>query len=173
MKLYILRHGDAGQNGDPHYPIDAERPLTAKGIKRTKSLAHALAGLDVTFDMILTSPLVRAKQTAEFVERGMKLHGQLAVTAHLAPTGDIEKLIAQLNGIRPSLKSVLLVGHEPYLSHLISLLLSGGPDLPVTLKKGGLCRMEVESLAPTKCATLEWLMSPRIFEPKRPTPKDK
>ena len=117
MKLYLLRHGDAGQNGDPNYPVDADRPLTPKGIKRTKCLAHALLGMEITFDMILTSPLVRARQTAELMERGMRLHGQLAHTAHLSPSGDMEKLVTQLNAIRPALKSVLLVGHDPYLSH--------------------------------------------------------
>ena len=173
MKLYLLRHGDAGQNGDPNYPVDAERPLTPKGIKRTKCLAHALLGMEITFDMILTSPLVRARQTAELMERGMRLHGQLAHTAHLSPSGDMEKLVTQLNAIRPALKSVLLVGHEPYLSHLISLLLVGGPGLPITLKKGGLCRLEIESLRAGKCANLEWLASPRTFEPKRPKPEPK
>lgn len=171
MKLYVLRHGDAGQHGDPRFASDAERPLSEKGMRRTKTLAHALAGMGISFDLILASPLVRARQTAEIVERGLKLHGKLALTTHLAPSGDMEKLIAHLNGIRPGLNTVLLVGHEPYLSRLISLLLTGAPGLPLTVKKGGLCRMEIESLRSTKCATLEWFIAPKLLEPKRPRRK--
>jgi phosphohistidine phosphatase SixA len=58
---------------------------------------------------------------------------------------------------------VLLVGHEPYLSGLISLLCTGGPDLALTMKKGGLCRLGVEVLSCGQCATLEWLLSPRVL----------
>src|SRR2546430_12625846 len=62
---------------------------------------------------------------------------------------------------RPAPESVLLVGHEPYLSNLVSLLCAGGPNLSLTLKKGGLCRMEVEQLRAARCAHLEWLLAPR------------
>ena len=167
MKLYILRHGEAAEHGDPRYKNDADRPLTPKGIQRTKALAHALRQLDITFDVIFSSPLVRARETAEVVERGLRLHGRLELTEHLAPSGDVEKLVHQLNKVRPAPESILLVGHEPYLSSLISLLCTGGSHLSLTLKKGGLCRMEVGSLRAARCASLEWLLSPRLIGPKR------
>jgi len=167
MKLYILRHGEAAEHGDPRYKNDADRPLTPKGIQRTKALAHALRQLDITFDVIFSSPLVRAREMAEVVERGLRLHGRLELTEHLAPSGDVEKLVHQLNKVRPAPESILLVGHEPYLSSLISLLCTGGSHLSLTLKKGGLCRMEVESLRAARCASLEWLLSPRLIGPKR------
>lgn len=166
MKLYILRHGEAAERGDARYPNDAERPLTPKGVRRTKALAHALRAWDVSFDLIFSSPLVRARETAEIVERGLRLHGRLELTEHLAPTGDHDRLIAQLSGIRPSPESVLLVGHEPHLSGLISLLCTGGQSLALTLKKGGLCRLEVERLQTGRCASLEWLLSPRVVAAK-------
>jgi phosphohistidine phosphatase len=167
MKLYILRHGEAAEHGDPRYKNDADRPLTPKGIQRTKALAHALRQLDITFGVIFSSPLVRARETAEVVERGLRLHGRLELTEHLAPSGDVEKLVHQLNKVRPAPGSILLVGHEPYLSSLISLLCTGGSHLSLTLKKGGLCRMEVESLRAARCASLEWLLSSRLIGPKR------
>ena len=169
MKLYILRHGEAAEHGDPKFANDADRPLTAKGIQRTKLLAYTLRQMEISFDMIFSSSLVRARETAEIVERGLRLHGRLEITDHLAPSGDVEKLVAQLNGLRPAPESLLLVGHEPYLGSLISLLCTGGPNLSLTLKKGGLCRMDAEQLRCGRCASLEWLLPPRLLETKHPS----
>jgi phosphohistidine phosphatase len=123
--------------------------------------------METTFDVIFSSPLVRARETAEIVERGLRLHGRLELTEHLGPSGDMEKLVHQLNKVRPAPESILLVGHEPYLSSLISLLCTGGSHLSLTLKKGGLCRIKVESLSVARCASLEWLLSSRLIGPKR------
>src|ERR1051325_2682639 len=161
MKLYILRHGDAGDHPDPRFENDDERPLTRKGTQRTKALARALRQWEVTFDLILSSPLVRARETAEIVASGLRLKQRLECTDHLAPSGHVEKLVDHLNGLRPPPESALLVGHEPYLSNLISLLCAGGPRLWLTLKKGGLCRLEIEQLRAARCADLEWLLAPR------------
>jgi len=168
MKLYILRHGDAGEAGDPRYK-ETERPLTAKGIQRTKQLAHVLREMEITMDFILTSPLTRARETAEIVARGLKLGGKMREIEHLAPSGNMEELVHQLNMIRPAPKNILLVGHEPYLSGFISLLCTGGPGLPMVFKKGALCRLELQVLTCGKCAALDWLLQPRIigFSPSK------
>ena len=167
MKLYILRHGEAAEHGDPKFANDADRPLTPKGSQRIKLLAYTLRQMEISFDVIFSSPLVRARETAEMVERGLRLHGRLELTDHLAPSGDPEKLVARLNGLRPAPDSLLLVGHEPYLSSLVSLLSTGGPNLSLTFKKGGLCRLEAEQLRCARCASLEWLLTPRLLGPKR------
>jgi phosphohistidine phosphatase len=167
MKLYLLRHGEAADHGDPRYPNDAARPLTAKGRKRTRQLANALRRMDISFDVIFTSPLARARQTAEIVARSLGLEKKLRPTNHLAPEGTFVDLLAQVEHARVSAKAILLVGHEPYLSGLISLLCTGGPALALTLKKGGLCRLELESVKAGRCATLEWLLGPRHFGPRR------
>jgi phosphohistidine phosphatase len=167
MKLYILRHGEAADQNDPRFENDADRPLTIKGVRRTKTLAHALRQWDITFTLIISSPLLRARETAEIVERGLRLHGRLEFSDQLAPTGDVEKLVNQINAVRPAPDSVLLVGHEPYLSNLISIFCTGGPNLSLTLKKGGLCRMEVEQLQTARCAHLEWVLAPRLLGSKR------
>ena len=161
MKLYILRHGDAVEHGDPRYAED-ERPLTPKGIQRTKLLAHALREMEIAFNVVLSSRLTRARETAEIVARGLQLEKALQFTDHLAPSGSMEKLIAQVHGLHPVPAAVMLVGHEPYLSGLISLLCSGGPDLDLTLKKGALCRLQVADLSCGKCASLDWLLQPRV-----------
>lgn len=162
MKLYILRHADAVEHGDARFKED-ERPLTPKGIQRTRQLAHALRQMEISFDALLSSPLTRARETAEIVRRGLRVAGKLELTDHLTPSGSMEKLVQQLNAIRPEPKSVLLVGHEPYLSGFISLLCVGGPELELKLKKGGLCRLEAERLTCGKCAVLEWLVPPRLI----------
>jgi len=167
MKLYLLRHGEAAEHGDPKYPNDAGRPLTPRGIQRTKALAHALRLWEISFAVIFSSPLVRARETAEIIERGLRLQGRLELTEHLSPSGDVEKLVYELNKVRPTPENILLVGHEPYLSSLISLLCTGGSHLALTLKKGGLCRLEVEILHCARCASLEWLLSPRLIGSKR------
>ena len=167
MKLYILRHGDAGTSGDPAYENDDERPLSPKGIERTAALARALRRWDITFDAILSSPLVRARETAEIIQRGLRLKDRMTLTEQLAPSGDPAKLVLEVNSILPSPANVLLVGHEPYLGSLISRLCTSSSDLMLTLKKGGLCRLDVETLRPEYCASLEWLLAPAVIESKR------
>ncbi len=167
MKLYILRHGEAVERDDPAFKNDADRPLTPKGTQRTKFLAHALRRLEISMDIIFSSPLTRARQTAEIMQHGLRLHDRLELTNHLAPPGNPEKLVAQLNAIRPAPKNVLLVGHEPFLSEFISLLCAGGSNFLLKLKKGGLCRLEAELLRCGKCANLEWLLPSRLFSPRQ------
>jgi len=167
MKLYILRHGDAVEHGDPRYK-ENERPLTPKGIQRTKQLAHALRQMEVSFDLVLSSPLTRARQTAEIVARGLHLVTKLKFTGHLAPSGSMDQLVDEIRAARPVPENVLLSGHEPYLSGFISLLCVGGLGLPLKMKKGALCRLDVETLTCGKCATLEWLIQPRVFGSKLP-----
>ena len=96
MKLYVLRHGDAVEHGDPRYK-ENERPLTPKGTQRTKQLAHMLREMETTFDMILSSPLARARQTAEIVARSLKLEAKMEFTDHLSLSGSMQKLVEAIN----------------------------------------------------------------------------
>jgi phosphohistidine phosphatase len=170
MKLYLLRHGDAVEPGDPRIK-EHERPLTPKGLQRTKLLAHALRQMEISFDAILSSPLTRAVETAEIVARSLQLEDRLQFSDCLAPSGSMEKLVLELNTLRPAPKAALLVGHEPYLSGFISLLCTGGPALPLILKKGALCRLEIGLLTCARCAELEWLLQPRLLGFKPPKRK--
>jgi phosphohistidine phosphatase len=167
MKLYLLRHGDAVEPGTPGFK-ESERPLTLKGVQRTRLLAHALRQMEIGFDAILSSPLRRAKETAEIIARGSRQECKLQISGDLAPGGGMEGLVHEINAIRPVPDCVLMVGHEPYLSGLTSLLCTGGMGLSLTFKKGALCRLEVEVLSCGKCATLEWLLQPRLVGFKAP-----
>src|SRR5262249_95192 len=165
MKLYVLRHGDAVEHGDPRYK-ENERPLTPKGIQRTKQLAHTLREMEVSIGVILSSPLTRARQTAEIVARSLKLEQKLEFTDHLSLPGSMQKLVEAINAIRPAPGSVMLVGQERYLGGFISLLCIGGPNLPLKLKKGALCRLEAGRVTCGQCAVLEWLVPPRVIASK-------
>jgi phosphohistidine phosphatase len=167
MKLYLLRHGDAIEPGAPGYK-ESERPLTSKGVQRTRLLAHALRQMEIGFDGILSSPLRRARETAEIIARGSRQECKLRLSEDLAPGGDMAGLVHEVNAIRPAPETLLLVGHEPYLSGLTSLLCTGGAGLSLTFKKGALCRLQVEALSCGRCATLEWLLQPRLVGFKLP-----
>jgi phosphohistidine phosphatase len=161
MELYILRHGLAAERGSNEYPSDDQRPLTPEGIKKLRRTSRSMQSIGLTFDLILTSPYVRARQTADIVATSLGLEGVLEPSALLEPGGDLQALIADLASRRKGVERILLVGHEPMLSSMISLLLSGEEDLDITLKKGGLCKLAIRAISPGRCATLEWLLAPR------------
>jgi phosphohistidine phosphatase len=161
MKLYLLRHGIAVEPGSPGYAKDADRPLLPEGERKLGQIAEAMEALDLSFDLILSSPYLRARQTAEIVAEALKARKKLEFSDSLVPGGSTKKLVEFLNRLQPPPESVLLVGHEPYLSGLVSLLVAGNQGLSVVFKKGGLCKLTTESLAPGRCAALEWLLTPK------------
>ena len=160
MNLYILRHGLAFERDSRRFPRDSERPLTAKGERKLRKISQAIEVLELSFDLILSSPYVRARQTAEIVAKRLGGGLKVELSDALAPAGSPRKLINLLNGLNPAPRNVLLTGHEPYLSSLISLLVSGEAGLEVVMKKGGLCHLKAEALQHGRCASLEWLLTP-------------
>jgi phosphohistidine phosphatase len=161
MKLYFLRHAIAVLRGTPGYEKDELRPLTPKGRKKMARIAKGMKALNLKFDAILSSPYLRAKSTAEIVASTFKLLPKLFFVESLIPEGDPKTLIAYLQKNFKDAESLLLVGHEPYLTHLISMLLCGSENLPIELKKGGLCKLTVNELTYGRCATLNWLLAPK------------
>ena len=162
MNLYIIRHAIAVERGTPEYENDSQRPLTEKGKKKMRQIAIGLRALGVDFDLILSSPYIRAKETAEILADVFKTKADVAFSENLIPTGDPDLLIAEINE-KYNANSVALVGHEPYLTHLISLLVSDNASLDMTLKKGGVCRLSANDLHHSRKTTLEWLLTPGIL----------
>lgn len=160
MELYILRHAIAEERSPSLPGGDSQRRLSREGIRKMRREARGMKALKLKFDLILSSPYLRAKQTAEIVTKTFHNDKILKLTPLLAPDGNPRDLIEELKRSHPGCKYVLIVGHEPYLSSLISLLLSGQTDLSITLKKGGLCALTVGKLHYGRCATLEWLLTP-------------
>ena len=164
MNLFILRHGIAVDPGTHGYENDSERPLIPKGERRLRAAAMAMKKLELTFDLILSSPFIRAKQTAEIIAEELKLNKRLEFSDELASGGSSKTLIQKLSGWEPAPENVLLVGHEPSLSRLISLLVSGGANAAIEMKKGGLCKLETTELRHGQCARLAWLLTPAQME---------
>jgi phosphohistidine phosphatase len=161
MNLYILRHGIATDPDAHEFAKDADRPLTAEGKRKLRQIADAMEAMGLSFDLIVSSPYLRARQTAEIIAEALEERKRLELPDSLTPGGSPRKLVELLNHLEPSPENVLLVGHEPYLSSLISLLVSGDASLAVVMKKGGLCKLSTESLQYGRCAALVWLLTPK------------
>lgn len=158
MNLFLLRHAIAVEPGSLSGASDAERPLSPEGKKKMRRIALGMKALDLSFDMILSSPYVRARETAEIVAH--EFGTVLEFTPRLEVGGDPAALVAEVAARCKGMEDVLLVGHEPQLSKLISHLLSGNSGLSITMKKGGLCKLDVPRLSYSRSASLEWLLAP-------------
>ena len=157
MNLYLIRHGAAE---DPDAKPDSERALTDSGRKQVRTTARALARAGLSLDAIVTSPLLRARQTAEIFAKELGLDpGLVAENDALAPGGNAVKLLKDIRA-----ENVAFVGHEPDLSELASVLLTGTEDLGMTFKKGGVCALSADKLRYGRCARLEWFIQPKILQ---------
>jgi phosphohistidine phosphatase len=136
MELYILRHGKAEKN-IPDGGSDADRQLTGRGIKDVKKIAGWLRSSGILFDLIGTSPLVRAAETAEIIATDIQNPHRPEIWKSLEPGGDPDRLKQDIFA-SGSDGSVLIVGHEPMLSTLISEIIAGPGNSRVLLRKGGL-----------------------------------
>jgi phosphohistidine phosphatase len=163
MEIYVLRHGIAVERGARGYEKDSARPLTKEGEDKMRQIANAMLAMGLQFDLILSSPLVRAKQTAQIVAQ--ELGERVTLTEFLAPGANALELIAEINDEKP--QRVLLVGHEPDLSSLISVLFTGDSSASIELKKGSLCKLTSDKLTFGQCAMLNWLLTPKHLRSMR------
>jgi phosphohistidine phosphatase len=161
MDLYILRHAIAVERDEEGSKNDFDRPLTSEGEQKLRRIAKAMRNLQLSFDLILSSPYVRARETAEIVAASLVLRKKLQMRDSLGVDGNPRELITEIQRLAPPPSSILLVGHEPFLSNLISLLVTGTVRSQVTLKKAGLCKLTVDAWKIGRCARLEWLLTPR------------
>ena len=161
MELYLLRHAIAADRNAREHKTDFDRPLTAEGEQKLRRITKAIRNLELSFDRILSSPYVRARETAEIVAAALALGDRVELRDSLAVEASPRELIVELKSMEPFPARVLLVGHEPFLSSLASLLISGVAKSCVTMKKAGLCKLSVSSLRVGRCARLDWLLTPR------------
>jgi phosphohistidine phosphatase len=125
-----------------------------------KKITRNLEKLDLTFDVIITSPYLRARQTADVVADALDIpKASVIESENLIPLGFADKLVEEINS-REAVENALIVGHEPFLSQLIGTLVAGDASLSINMKKAGLCKLSADRLAYGRCATLEWLMTP-------------
>lgn len=163
MLIYVLRHGLAGHPNDPEFPDDALRPLTSAGRKKTRAAVRGMKALDIQVNRIWTSALTRARQTAEIAaeELGLPRDG-LRETAHLAPGVSPDLFVQHDLAMQTDDDRVMVVGHEPGLSRLVSVLLTASKDrLHLSLKKAGLAAIEWTPKSAGHYGLLKYLLTPR------------
>ena len=159
MEIIFLRHGPAGSRADWHGP-DADRPLTDDGRGVVALVADVLARAGVAVDALLTSPLVRSRQTAEIAAAALGCADRLADDQRLAHDFD-RKRLAAIVADHPGARTLMLVGHEPDFSATIAQLTGAS----VTVKKAGVARVDLDEQ--TMRGTLVWLLPPRVFVSER------
>jgi phosphohistidine phosphatase len=160
MDLFVLRHGEAGKT-IPSGSSDSKRPLTVAGEKEIVIISKALGKMGVRLDVILTSPLKRARQTADIVAKEFKAQNKVRQMRELSPEGHKKALYQNLSSFKEG-TSILLVGHSPYLSEMVSEIVSDDSSVRLDLKKGGIVRIRVTAAAPKLKGELRWLISPRL-----------
>ncbi len=159
-ELYIVRHGIAVEHGTPGIGDD-ERPLTAKGEKRMEEIGDALAALDLPLERIVSSPLPRALRTAEILAERLKTAGGVETASALRAGADAHDVADWLK-LQPD-PPLMIVGHNPTLDELLSLLLLGAPAaLPFEFKKGGVAALRRPSRLGERYA-LDWLAPPGVL----------
>jgi len=161
MTVYFMRHGDAGDK-QAWQGEDADRPLSALGIERTTAAAEHFARTRFHPTKILTSPLVRAAQTASIVAEILGVADLVDVDERLAPGFDI-RAFRRILKEHPEPARLLLVGHEPGFSAVIEEIMGGGS---IILKKGGVARLDIDHLTPPS-GSLVWLDAPSLFTRER------
>lgn len=162
MDLFILRHGEAGNRLSSNIN-DGLRSLTDTGRKDIMAVAKGLQKSGVRFDVIASSPLKRAHETAAIVAAIFKMSEKLLTWNELAPEGKKNEVYNRLAQFKQD-NSVMLVGHEPYLSEMINEIISKGKpnSSNIVLKKGGLVKIRILALTPMPKGELRWLLTPKI-----------
>lgn len=158
MILYLVRHGIAVDRTDPKSPPEAERPLTAKGVQKTRAAALGLKELGVKPEVLVTSPYVRAAQTAEIFAEALGFPtSKIRVTEALKPAANPADIVKEITHLRA--KEVMCVGHAPHLDQLIAQLV-GARGVFTELKKAGAARLEHKGTQ--GIWHLQWILPPKI-----------
>ena len=160
MKIYLIRHGIAELRTIDKQ--DSQRMLSPKGIIKTQKVARKIANLDIQFDVIISSPYRRTKETAIILQQA-KLAPQVIEHSTLMPEGNIMEWISWLQTTDYSLDSAIcLVGHQPFLAQWAELLIWGKSQDKFTLKKAGIIGLELENItSPLGEADLFLLTAPK------------
>jgi phosphohistidine phosphatase len=160
VELYILRHAKAVRRGSRFYPHD-DRPLTSEWIRGMSRAARGIKRIVNVADLILTSPMKRAYQTALITAEALSCRKKLIVDSGLMPGSSPKKIIEALMKHKARGK-VFVVGHEPDLSLLVSYIL-GAQGSCIHFKKGGLCRIDIFEKRRFRKGVLEWHLQPELL----------
>ncbi len=162
MDLYLLRHAIAEPIGEDNHFQDDKRALTPEGSLKMRRASSGLRRLGLHFGLLASSPLVRARQTAEIVAESTKFTAPIQIWQELAPGGSIDGLFKRLQKYQEK-ESALLVGHQPDLGYLAARLIFGRCEGSLDFKKGGLCCIKVTEMPPEFPGELVWMVTPRML----------
>lgn len=161
MQLYIVRHGIAIDREDPQCPPDPERYLTEDGIEKTKQVAKGVGQISDVPDLMLSSPYVRALQTAEIFAKALDFpKDKISKTDFLLPGAEPMQLFRELSRNK-DLSVVFVFGHAPHLDDLLALALNSRHQV-TALKKAGAALVELKRVAPPT-GELVWVATPKIL----------
>ena len=158
MQIYLLRHGIA-EDGRPG-KSDAERALTSEGIKRLREILKRARVAGVAPTLIVTSPYVRARQTAEIAAEVLGYGDELVPSTKLVPMASPVETWGEVRELKGE-AALLLVGHEPHMGQMMGYLL-GAPELRVDFKKGAMVRVDVMEFGVRPRGVLKWMMAPKL-----------
>ena len=170
MELFILRHGETSKRISRSGGLN--KPLTYTGTSEIKSIADSIKKLKIKIDLILTSPLSSCKQTGEIINDLFKKRIPIIICNDLKPEGKLLNFYNKISEYKDT-SSILIVGHEPYLSSMINDIISNNADTDrnyntnhnnIILKKAGLSRIKITSTVPRLKGELRWLLTPRILK---------
>ena len=170
MELFILRHGESIKKINRITTKGGS--LTYLGVSEIKSIANSIKKLSIKIDLILTSPISSCKQTAEIINIAFKKKIAIIVCNDLKPEGSFLFFYNEISKYKDA-SSILIVGHEPYLSNMISDIISNnngmdrnhnGKGINIVLKKTGLSKINITSTVPKFKGELIWLLTPKILK---------
>ncbi len=159
MELYLVRHAHAGDPAKWH-GADADRPLSAKGRAQCERLGRFLADVGFDPDAIVSSPALRASETAELLAEAVGI--PVTIDTRLAPGFDLAALVELLGDLGDPAR-LIVVGHDPDFTDLLSDLV-GAPS--VVMRKGALARVDLELPIAPGAGALRWLVPPDLLEPR-------
>jgi len=159
VTLYLVRHGLAAERGAA-WPDDSKRPLIPRGVDRIRREADALRELKVPIDVILTSSLTRARQTADALAGGLSPKPSIQVIGSLAPGGSYATFLDELSQ-QARRTHIACVGHEPDLGQFAARLI--GARAPLEFKKGAICCIDLDGLPPSGPGHLRWFVTPGML----------
>ncbi len=164
MELFILRHGEAGQRTSS-IPGDKKRALTSSGKSEIEEIAKALKILGLKFDLIATSPLKRAYDTAAIVADIFDISKKVQVWNDLSPESNRTEVFHKISQLKEE-DVVLIVGHQPMLGEIVNDMIHKGKSSPsnLLLKKGGIVRIRVQNKSNIPKGELRWVITPRILK---------
>ena len=159
LELYLIRHGLAAERG-AEYPDDSKRPLTSRGAASIRRSARALNALEIGIEVIITSPLVRTRQTAELLASTLASKPAVTLSDALAPAGTPAAVIHEI--VKQARRTgVALVGHEPNMGELAARLIGARGAIP--FKKGAILRVDFAALPPKGVGEIRWFLPPKAL----------